>query len=231
MMRGFLLLWVVVGLLGCSASTPPRHDIAAPVELRAERGYGWWYAAFRFHWPEGEAPAWHRDLMVAHRVVAPLLSRHLREIRLWRIHRRAARDGAGHQFSFIFYATPATARQVYAEIEADPDLAELRRRGIVAAVRLDETARITRPGLADTSDPNWNEMIQITWPAYIMGVSAMWLELVQRLAAEQAVHGLAEADYRRVSAVLDRLWADHARHAFLHHLNAVYGYRPFWDRY
>ncbi len=230
-MRVWLWLAMSVWLLGCASAVPPRHEVTAPVDLRASPGYGWWYAAFRFHWPEGEVPGWHRDLMVAHRIVAPVLSRHLREIRLWRIHRRAARDGAGHRFSFIFYSTPATARRIYAEIEADPDLAELRRHGIVEAVQFDDTHRIARPGLAATSDPHWAEIVQLTWPAYIMGVSTMWLELVERLAAAQAVRELAEDDYRRLADILDRLWADHARHAYLHHLNAVYGYRPFWERY
>ena len=53
------------------------------------------------HWPEHSDPAWHMDSMVAHLVVSPILNGKRPQIELWRFHRRAGRDGAGHQFNFI----------------------------------------------------------------------------------------------------------------------------------
>ncbi len=64
---------------------------------------GWWYAKFRMDWPKDAEPLWHMDPLLAHRVIAPVLSRYSEEISLWRFHRRAAPDASGHQFSFIFY--------------------------------------------------------------------------------------------------------------------------------
>ncbi|MBN2699917.1 MAG: hypothetical protein ACPW60_01420 [Methylohalobius sp. ZOD2] len=226
-------LWSLFGLLllvGCAATPPARQSTVAQA-ISSQEGMGWWYAAFKFDWPEGESPTWRRDVMVAHRIVSPVLAAHRQDIGWWRVHRRAARDKAGHRFSFIFYAAPETAHSIYAAIEADPDLAVWSQQGLIREVRFDDPAKITRPGVEDTSDPAWPELIQKTWPSYIQGVSEMWLDLVNRLAAEHAPDTLAEAPYRKVQAELDRLWADNARHAFMHHLNAIYAYQPFWARY
>lgn len=224
-------VWLLFGLIllaGCAAA-PPQSKLVPQVSSNA--GMGWWYAAFEFDWPEGEPPAWHRDVMVAHRIVAPVLQDYRVKIQWWRIHRRAGRDGAGHRFSFIFYTDPETARSIYTAIDSDPDLEAWRQRGSILRVQFDDPSRITRPHVEDTSDPAWPELIQKTWPAYIMGVSQMWLDLVIRLAAEHAPDTLEEAPYRNVQEELDRLWAANANHAFLHHLNAIYAYQPFWTRY
>jgi hypothetical protein len=227
-MRRIALLSLIL-LAGCTAVQPQPKALRAALLPTDATSTGWWYAAFEFDWPEGEVPAWHRDVMVAHRIVAPVLQAYRSQIRYWRIHRRAARDGAGHRFSFIFYTDPETARQIYAAIDSDPDLKAWR--GLIRKVQFDDPSRITRPNVEDTSDPAWPELIQKTWPAYIMGISEMWLELVIRLAAELAPETLEEDPYRKVQEALDALWAANAGHAFLHHLNAIYAYQPFWTRY
>ncbi|MCX8050053.1 MAG: hypothetical protein N3A55_10420 [Methylohalobius sp.] len=221
-------IWLSLILLSGCAAIPPQR-LTSPSETAAEVGTGWWYAAFEFTWPQDQPPAWHRDVMIAHRIIAPVVQAYRSQIRYWRVHRRAARDGAGHRFSFIFYAAPETARAIYAAIDSDPDLAAWR--GLIHRVQFDDPSKITRPDVEDTSDPAWPKLIQQTWPAYIMGVSQMWLELVIRLAEELDPETLEEGPYRKVQEALDALWAANASHAFLHHLNAIYAYQPFWTRY
>ncbi len=227
MMKYWLCL-VIVLLAGCSSV--PSNPKVIPHAVSME-GHGWWYVSFRFDWPEGESPAWHRDVMVAHRVIAPVLAGHRNKITLWRVHRRAVRDAAGHQLSFIFYASPETAYRVYEDIKANPDLSFWRQEGLIQQVQFDDPSHITRPGIQDTSDPAWPLIIQKTWPAYIMGISEMWLDLVTRLGTEYASNSHDEKPYRKISLILNRLWADNARHALFHHLNAVYAYQPFLTRY
>jgi hypothetical protein len=230
-MRKIIAVLSLMVLVGCSA-VQPQSKMPGATWLPAEDlgKMGWWYAAFEFPWPDGEMPAWHRDLMVAHRVVAPVLQAYRNQIRYWRIHRRAARDAAGHRFSFIFYTDPKTASEIYAAIDSNPDLRAWRQRGSVLRVQFDDPGKITRPRIEDTSDPAWPELIQKTWPAYIMGVSEMWLALVTRLADEGA-KAQEEDAYRQVQEALDALWAANASHAFFHHLNAIYAYQPFLTRY
>jgi len=228
--RGFLFLPLFVSALLAGCSSAPEKVPVPPVPVAAE-GKGWWYAAFRFDWPKQQPPAWHRDVMVAHRIIRPVLAAHRGQIDLWRVHRRAARDGAGHRFSFIFRASAAQAARIYADIRANPYLAAWRRAGWIREVHYDDVSRIKRPNIEDTSDPGWPPIIQQTWPAYIMGVSEMWLDLVCRLGDEYAGKDAKEEPYLKVSRILDRLWRDNAHHAFLHHLNAIYGYQPFLTRY
>jgi hypothetical protein len=79
-------------------------------------------------WPENEDPMWQTDLILAHKVLSPIITQHQETIGLWRFHRRALRDQAGHQFTFIFYASPQVARQVFNQVDADPFLEEMKRR-------------------------------------------------------------------------------------------------------
>ena len=156
-LTGLVLLMAAL-LAGCAARSAV---IAAPEQEATKPGpsqgpgtaaEGWWYVRFGLHWPAGAEPAWNRDLLLADQVVRPALSQHREAISLWRFHRRAARDGAGHRFSLIFRASPASAASIYDQIRTNATLARLQRRGMVESVGFDDLSRIERPGVADTSD-------------------------------------------------------------------------------
>ncbi|HHJ37902.1 MAG: hypothetical protein AXA67_07910 [Methylothermaceae bacteria B42] len=233
-MKNLLFLITVLLLIsGCAANLSKKEQYSeeTPSDAALSKDYGWWYAAFRFEWPANSAPLWHRDVMVAHRIILPVLKQYRPQIKYWRVHRRAGRDGGGHRFSFIFYATPQTAQAIYAQIETDPDLMAWRQKGMITQIHFDDFRQILKPDIEDTSDPSWPAIIQQTWPLYIQGVSEMWLALVEKLAEEFALDTLAEKPYRQVQHHLTLLWAHNARHAFLHHLNAIYAYETFWASY
>ena len=104
------LILFMMGIAGCATTGPQKLiETPAPPPQKIASSSGWWFARFRMHWPAEEQVNWHLDLLIAHRIVAPALARYGDEIRLWRFHRRAVRDQAGHQFSFIFYASAQTA--------------------------------------------------------------------------------------------------------------------------
>jgi hypothetical protein len=200
------------------------HDTsAAPIRE------GWWRVRFRMNWPEGEEPAWPVDVLIAHRIVAPVLRQYRDDIELWRFHRRAARDGAGHQFSLIFYAPPRVAERLYARLQDDPLLRRLQREHSIEAVSYTSTVSNQEPHIESTSDPNWPAVIQKSWPYFIMGVSEMWLDLVDKVAGETSpAPGPSTKDlknfYARVNENISALWRDQGQHAFLHHLSGVFGY-------
>jgi hypothetical protein len=184
------------------------------------------------NWPEDTDPAWHMDLLIAHRVVKPALDRHAQEIALWRFHRRAVRDEAGHQFSFIFYASTDTARRIFSGITVNPVLEQAEASGRVIAVVCDDPSAVLRRGIAATSDPDWPAPLRQAWPYYLMGASQMWLDLVDGMTrgnhATGAPLSFDELDerYAATSAEITGLWQNEGRHAFLHHLNALFGYEP-----
>ncbi|MGB5748337.1 MAG: hypothetical protein WBM69_15245 [Desulfobacterales bacterium] len=233
---GFFLL---VFLTGCtSLGQVQKHEVkpVAPEELPP--GNGWWRVRFRMNWPPDTDPVWHMDLYLAHQVILPLLEKNKNEIHLWRFHRRASRDRTGRQFTFYFYSTPRTAQQIYDALQSNPILINTLSAGVIDDIVYDNPANIKRPNIDDTSDKTWPLLIQKTWPYYINGVSQMWLNLVAEIAARdlQDDHPASiediESFYRQVDETVTELWQENGRHAFLHHLNAVFGYEPliYWEK-
>jgi hypothetical protein len=232
----WMAILAVLVLLGGCAGLPA----AAPPPIPAPEGghpddtdSGWWQARFRMAWLEDQPPEWYLDLLIAHRVVAPVLQRHRSQIRLWRFHRRAAPDGAGHQFSFIFYASTDTAARVFADLEGAPLVAALRSNDRLLAVVVDDTDQIDIPEVEGTADPAWSPAMRRSWPHFIMGASQTWLDLVAAVAEEEGVDPAdaasleeLENSYRQVSRRIDAIWREEGRHAFLHHLNALFAYQP-----
>jgi hypothetical protein len=223
---------VALVLAGCaSLPAPPAGAVPRPAPAPAADA-SWWYARFRMEWPEGADPAWHRDLLIAHRVVKPVLDRHAQDIALWRFHRRAARDEAGHQFSFIFYASAGTARRVFLGISSNPLLEQANASGRAITVVCDDPSAGSLPAVADASDPAWSAPLRQAWPYYLMGASQMWLDLVCRMARGDQPAGSPptfddlDERYAGTSADITALWQNEGRHAFLHHLNALFGYEP-----
>jgi hypothetical protein len=201
------------------------------MEKQSNTQQGWWHARFRIKWPEGEEPSWHIDLLLAHRLIAPVLHLFGREISLWRFHRRAFRDDEGHQFSFIFYADPGVADRVFAVLQSNAMLKKMKRSRLVIQDVYDNTNRILAPDIPDTSDGNWDPVVRRSWPFFIMGVCRMWLTMVEEIAGEipdqkpQTLRQLIPR-YRSVDGAIKALWREQGCHSLLHHLNALFGYEP-----
>lgn len=223
------VLALALAATGCAYR--PIVKVGAPAGAPVADRQSWWAARYRHAWPEDEEPCWHQDVFVAHEIVAPVLNARRPDIALWRFHRRAARDGAGHQFSFIFYATPETAQHVFAELRTRPALAEYQAAGLLREVLYHETG-VPQPQRVDgTSDKRWSPVVQSTWPWFIMGVSENWLALVTLENARRPVPDSGALDARlaasrQTQSAIDALWRREGLHAYLHHLNAVFGYAP-----
>ncbi|AFL72214.1 hypothetical protein [Thiocystis violascens] len=226
-----LLFGVLLLLAGCATTTSPALEARKPApgtEVAPPPEGGqiyWWYSRFRLAWPDGEPAPWHPDLLLADLVIRPILETERDRIPLWRFHRRAARDAAGRQFSFIYRATPAMARRIQARIDADPQVACLLRKGTLLQVSHDDPAQPQRPGIGDTSDPAWPPEMQRAWPHFILGASQLWLELIRELGQSGKLPRGTDAHYAALNEQLETLWRDQGGHALLHHLSAVFGYR------
>ena len=238
-----LLTFFLVVSSGCASKQPVYQDVAAVVAGPETEGAfmqekGWWRAAIRIKQVNGAEEVvndtwWQVDLFLAHSVMAPILEKYHDDITLWRFHRRSVPDANGHQFSFIFYSSQQIAKHVFGEIANSPLLAEAKINGFVTAETYDDTTKLAHPAISDTSDPNWSTITQKAWPYYIMGVSQMWLSMIDDIIMDnpppaealQSINGLIDY-YEEVNEVVTTLWHDEAQHAFLHHLNAIFGYEP-----
>ncbi len=231
---------LVVGFLGLMGSTftgcaTSTQDARPPgpspgfVVPAPEKDMSWWGFRFRINWPAGTSPDWAVDLLLAHAVVKPKLEIYSKQLAYWRFHRRAARDAIGHQFSLLFYTDPATARALYASLQDSPALKQAQDQGLVAQIVMDDPNHPVRPGVADSSDPHWSPTLQRHWPSYIMGVSLLWLGLIEDAVAELPPDQGSGDDplmaYRAAEKRVSQIWYKEGQHAFFHHLSAVFGYR------
>ena len=240
--RGLTILVVGACLLGltscgCVARGPAllAPHTAEPVASGGPRaaspvgGY-WWSCRFKVSWHPPEDPDFAVDLLLAHAVVGPVLREYESKLAYWRFHRRAARDKTGHQFSFLFHSDTGTAVEVFREIVRAAPLREALAAGIVETVNVDDPSGPGRPRVEDTSDPSWSPSLQRSWPSFIMGVSSLWLKLVDEAMAEASADRAGIRDllerYREANARVTSIWYKEGQHAFLHHLNAIFGYEP-----
>jgi hypothetical protein len=227
------IIFSMLAIAGCTTTIERKTvETIAPPPAEIASSDGWWYARFRMQWPQEEEPSWHADLLIAHKIVAPVLLQYKDRIRLWRFHRRAVRDDAGHRFSFIFYASAETAYQVFDLLRSNALLTEMAYVGRIIEAVYDNPGRIANPRIKDTSDPSWPSSVQKSWPYFIMGASQRWLNLIAETVADMPTADTAlsldeyEEFYKEVNATITSLWANDGRHAFLHHLNALFGYKP-----
>ena len=187
----------------------------------------WWYASYGINWLPDREPDFYIDLLLADAVIKPTLLKYRQDIKYWRFHRRAAHDQAGHRFSFIFYADKETAIKIYSELQSSPLLTKLQQRNLVININTDDPDNNPRTDITAASDKNWPVEIQESWPAYIMGVSSMWLQLIDQQVDDNNqqtdIDKLLD-QYRQANNNITRLWRSEAQHAFLHHLNAIFGY-------
>lgn len=230
-----LLFIIFAGLVlfacGCSLKKSPPTIMSGynmpPGTISLDDAY-WWRCQFKNVWPDDAEVEGAIDLLLAHAVVQPILSKHIGGIPFWRFHRRANRDAAGHQFSLIFYSRPAIASAIFAEIDQSEVLKEAIEIKLIKKVIMGNPNDPQSKNIEDTSDRNWSPELQRNWPAFIMGVSSLWLGLIDDLMQEfpkdiDDPNELLE-QYREVDEKISAIWRNEGQHAFLHHLNAVFGY-------
>lgn len=229
-----VLVLAVLGFVGCAQV--PQVDQARGVispgyrPISEQQALYWWRVCFRMPFDEKNAPRWPMDMLLADRIAAPVIERYAHRIPLWRFHRRAAPDSTGHQFSLLFYSDGDTARSIFAEVEANPLIPELISNHYLDRVVVSCGQKNKRSDLGATSDSKWDIRLQKTWPFYIMGVSAHWLALIGELGAKIPAASDDPRDllarYERILGEINAIWQQEGQHAYLHHLNALFGYQP-----
>ena len=227
-----LLVMFCIHMVGCAqiSSQPATADsLLQPLSAKAD-GKSWWYYRVKVNRPKQTPPNWAMGALLAGEVFSPVLDDYRQDIDLWRFHRRAGRDKSGHLFSFVFYSSALTAQSIYKDLEHNSLLLSLIEQGKLDRVQFDDVEQLSKPKREDTSDKSWPLIIQKSWPDYIMGVSQMWLNLVQGLAEKNQRVDMIER-YDEVQKELTTLWREHGQHAWLHHLNALHAYEPMLIRY
>jgi len=226
------LLMLVFFLGACAPGRiyfPPAMAVTFPSDVLENNPVAsWWACRFKISWPPDTEVDWAVDLLLAHSVIEPVLKKHSKQIYWWRFHRRAARDDVGHQFSFLFYSNSSVSAIIMEDIKQSTILQQALADKIVEKITFDDPNILLHPQIEAMSDHRWAPEIQRNWPSYIMGVSSLWLGLIDDLMQDvypqdENIYQLLE-QYRLVKDRITTLWHDEGQHAFLHHLNAIFGY-------
>ncbi len=233
-LTGIALMVALLALSACTRVVTIRAPLDGPAPGSGpealEPGEAWWSIAFIVHWDREQAPEWYLDTLLADQVCAPALADLGSRIRLWRFHRRAGYDRIGHRFKLLVFTDAETAETLHSRIRDDSVLQWLESEQLIVSVSMTSAEETDFPPIAGTSDQSWPPEIQASWPWFIMGVSQTWLSLIQQVQLEQPAEELStEAvldHYRSVNDHVDTLWRNHGQHVYLHHLNALFGYRP-----
>ena len=233
------MLFILSSLLLGGCSTPTKkssqetvHNISPGFQELDEQ---YWYRySFNIGWPEGAEINWPMDLLLAHAVVAPVLDNHIDDISYWRFHRRAARDQRGHSFTFMSYCTQNTAELILEKFAQSTLLEKLVEQELVTELLVDNPADTELANIEATSDRNWSITLQRNWPSFIMGVSALWLGLIDD-AMEDTSEEYDDIDqllqrYSDANETITAIWMSEGQNALLHHLSALFGYQPLQIR-
>ena len=134
----------------------------------------------------------------------------------------------------MFYSSPEIASSVFSGIGQSEILKETVGANIVEKVVIDDPNASQSPNIEDASDQNWSPALQKNWPSFIMGVSSLWLGLIDEAMKDPSetyadVNSLLER-YREIDINVSNTWRTEGQHALLHHLNAVFGYDPLYIR-
>jgi hypothetical protein len=231
-----LLLLLLALVLGACGTTTPRSAVQTPMGTVMDGNtLAWRTCYFRVAWPEDTEPQWSVDLLLAHKVMGPVLDRHATDLFRWRFHRRANRDSAGHQFSFVFYTGSSKAEVIISEIQQSEWRTRLIEEKVLDSAGCEEAENQSRPDITDSSDSNWSDSMQKHWPVYIMGVSSLWLGLIDEAISSRNLGGSdikqVLRDYDEANQIVTASWQNEAQHALLHHLNAIFGYEELFIRF
>ena len=192
----------------------------------------WHSFRFRFHWPENEHPKWWVDIFVLDTLIRDVISQYGNKTKLWRFHRRAARDKSGHQLTLLCYTEQENSAAINDFIRASKSLEALNNQGLL----IEYLHREGGANIEDSSDTGWPPEIQKSWPYFILGVSKMLLELIdsirKNIASNLNLHPpfeeLTDIErlYKKVNETLTILWQEKGSHVYFHHINALFGYAP-----
>ena len=214
--------------IGCGHAVSPH----LPPPTTVGEGAKWHQVRFFLDWPADREPAVPVVLLLAQRIVGPAIATHGSSIYLWRLHQRAVRDGGGHQLTFFAFMPPLAFASMETGVKDSLLLRELLSNGIVTSVNARIADGEHTDELGGISDQKWPSQIQSAWPFFANGASATWLAMVDTFATQRCPEAMSYTEllpcFERVSADLDVLWRMHGQHAFLHHLNAIFSYRPLY---
>jgi hypothetical protein len=152
----------------------------------------------------------------------------------WLIHRRWVPDEAGHEFKFSCYCSFDAANRLDQSIR-NLQAFQLYEKQLATYSRRARYECVPGSALFPRGEAWWPTEIPAPWTGFICGASRCLLELIIEVkrgprlpCAPPVMHDVKSIEqfYGQIEYMVDSVWQGYGQHAFLHHLNAVFGYLP-----
>ena len=193
---------------------------------------GWWQVSFHRNYQQGDDVMWYLGTLLAYEVIKPVIDTN-QQLRLWRFHQRAKEDQSGHKFSFVFYSARSDAEKIHQYVKDNALVKQLLTDNYIERISFFEFKGKDRSAIENTSDKSWPLELQRSWPYFIMGASQTWLSLIDEFYQQEQISeepDLAQQVelFKKLNDKINQVWEQKGHHAFLHHLNALFGYQELY---
>lgn len=193
----------------------------------------WYGFNFRITWTENQEPKTWVDIFIIDRIVRDVISKKESELKLWRIHRRSARDERGHELTLDCFTIEETGSLIEELIRENDSFKILKDNNLLAEDLVKGTGGSNIHDIADDiSTRDWQMELKKSWPYYIQGCSKLFLYLIEFLKGNIQADfddkniSKIESFYTELNNRISEIWQKHGSHAFFHHINAIFGYVP-----
>ena len=192
----------------------------------------WYFYRFRLNDNFGSTKWW-IDLFIIDQIIRKVIESTNPNfgINLWRFHRRAGKDMAGHQLSFLCYIYK-NSNKIDGFIKNTKAFKVLSGNNILKEYYIEKGGK----DIDGSGDRHWPEEIGKTWPYFIHGASRSIMEMLKLMTMDFQIDIDSknildiEEFYIKIKERLDYIWYCHGGGAFLHHLNALFGYENIKTR-
>jgi len=189
----------------------------------------WYFYRFRLSGDFDKETKWWLDIFIIDQIVRKIIEKTSinSKIYLWRFHRRKGKDIAGHQFSFLCYTNQSNSDEIYKFINNTDAFKILSKNDILKEYFIEEGGK----EIDGSGDRHWPEKISKSWPYFIQGASRSMVEMIKLITNDTLCsinsNNILEIEefYQKVDKLLEYYWYEYGGHAFLHHLNGLFGYQ------
>jgi len=192
----------------------------------------WWYLAFKIKQPPPDKGVAYPyiDLLLAHKVVKPLIDKYSMDLKSWHFHRRWKLDDVGHLFCFYFRCENSIKDRMSHEIENNTSTRILKDLNIILSIECNEK----EPNKKDIYTwGEWPKSVNINFPLFVHSISKMWLDLIDEIkdfipvsSPEPETFEELQIFYQQIEANLNNEWLYRGAQFTYHHVSGVFGYSP-----
>lgn len=191
----------------------------------------WHRISFKIKWDRNSPPRFFIDLIIIDLLINSTIKKFKSNLECWTFHRSASpRHDDGHVLKLNVYTTPEIASKILDHIKFNEDYNRIKNYFEETEVKLEDMGtelKVISGGI------NASQEILESWPYYIKGTCDMFVNLIEEIKKSKSDkinkdnQKQLEEYYKEIEKEIDDKWLG-GQNAFLHHLGAIFGYKPIY---